>query len=375
MNDRMKNAMIGIFVLSAFVIVIYIFLFLHPSLGDEGEKVRVLFTDIDKINVGTRVTFAGKAVGEVIKIIELDDVRTGRTEHNGDIYVYELVLGIDSSIKIYNTDVISARTSGLLGEKSISIDPQPLKPGQKLEVVTGKILYAENVGSVEETFKEFKQVADKFDVALDSFTDTLHEIREKKIWDNVANVVENLSEVTSKLNDNWPDIDESISNIAASSANVREVTDNVREGKGTLGGILTKDDLYLKTSSLLSKGEVAMDDINHYGVLFHLDKGWQRVRARRMNLMHKLSSPQEFRNFFNDEVDMVSTSLARVSMILDQSCEYPVNAHIMENGQFKKVFAELLRRVKDLEDSLEMYNTQLNDYEVKKTELTGNCCY
>ena len=371
MSEQAKNALLGVFILSAFAVVVFIFLFLHPSLGDKGQLIRVRFTDIDKINVGTRVTFAGKSIGEVDKIIELEDIRQGRTEYKGDVYVYELVLLVDSGLKIYNTDSISARTSGLLGEKSISIDPQPPKPGQELRIVNKEILYAGQVGSVEDTFKEFKEVADKFDVALDSFTDTLHEIREKKIWDNIATTVENLSEISTKFNESWPEVDTAIANFSATSVNIKEISDNVREGKGTIGRLISKDDMYLRATSLLSKGETVMDDVNHYGIFFHHDKRWQRLRARRMNLMQKLSSPQEFRNYFNDEIDQVSTSLSRVSMLLDKTSEFPMCPFIMDNNEFHKVFAELLRRVETLQESLKMYNTQLMECEVQQTELVA----
>lgn len=364
--------MIGIFVASAFAIVVYIFLFLHPTLGDEGQRIRVRFTDIDKINIGTRVTFAGKPVGEVIEIIPLEDVRTGRTEYRGDVYVYELILSIDSGLKIYNSDVISARTSGLLGEKSISIDPQPPKAGQKLIIVNKDILYAENVGSVEETFREFKEVADKFDTALDSFTDTLHEIREKKIWDNIADTVENLSLITGDFYESWPTIEKAIENLGNTVSNTNDITLNIREGKGTLGELLSREDMYLRLTSLLSKGETVMDDINHYGILFHLDKGWQRLRARRMNMLQKLCTPQQFRNFFNDEIDMISTSLARVAMVMEMSNEYPMCPYIIETCEFQKVFAELLRRVEGMEEALKMYNIQLMECEVKQTEVIGD---
>lgn len=109
-----------------------------------------------------------------------------------------------------------------------------------------------------------------------------------------------------------------------------------------------------------------MDDVNHYGILFHNDKRWQRLRARRMNLMEKLKTPQEFRNFFNQEVDQVSTSLARVNMVLEKAGKYP---YCVQDHEFRKVYTELLRRVSSLEDSLEMYNTQIIEPDVQKTEL------
>ncbi|MGA8164899.1 MAG: MlaD family protein [Waddliaceae bacterium] len=367
MSDQMKNLLIGIFVSGALGIIIFMILFLHPYIGDEGQVLRVRFPDINKVTVGTRVSFAGKPIGEVMWIRPLEDVRLGRTEHKGEIYVYELGLGIDSGIKVYNTDKISVHTSGLLGEKSIAIDPEPLQPGQELRVVNKEILYAADTGSLEDTFKEFKKVAEKIDTTLDTIHEALQELEEKDVWENLATTVENMNNITTRLADSWDDVDDSIANAAKTVNNVLGITEKMKGGEGTIGKLLTTEDFYLRTTSLLSKGETIMDDINHYGILFHLDKGWQRLRARRMNLLQKLQSPQEFRNFFNDEINRVSTSLSRVSLLLDKSeCYYP---YLMENCEFQKVFSELMRRVNGLEEELKMYNIQLMECQVKQTEL------
>ena len=93
------------------------------------------------------------------------------------------------------------------------------------------------------------------------------------------------------------------------------------------------------------------------------------MRARRANLMEKLQTPQEFRNYFNDELDQISTSLSRVSMVLDkvQFCECGNN--LCDNPEYNKVFAELLRRFDTMEESLKMYNDQVREPEFRKTEL------
>jgi len=338
MSDQMKNMMIGIFVIAAFSIIVFMLMFLHPYIGDEGQILRVRFTDIDKVSVGTRVLFAGKPIGEVVNIKEIEEARLQRKERKGDIYVYELELAVDSDVRIYNTDKISLRTSGLLGEKSVSIDPEPPEPGQTLRQVNGEIIYAEQVGSVEDTFAEFKQVADRVDQALDQVSEALTELKEGDFWENLAGTV----------------------------AATREVAENIQKGEGTLGRLLNDEDMYLKTSSVMSKAETIMDDVNHYGILFHNDKGWQRLRARRLNLLQKLSTPQEFRNYFNDEINQINTSLSRVGMVLDKTECYPC---LMDDKEFSKVYAELLRRVVDLEEALQMYNMQVVECEVEKTEL------
>jgi phospholipid/cholesterol/gamma-HCH transport system substrate-binding protein len=367
MSDQMKNLLIGLFTATALAIVVFMVLFLHPYVGDQGQILRVRFTDIDKITVGTRVLLAGKPVGEVKSIKVLDEVSDSRIEKNGDVYVYELELAVDSSLKVYNTDRISLRTSGLLGEKSVSIDPEPPQPDQKLRVVNDEILYAEGTGSVEDTFKEFKQVADKFDLALDLVIDTLQELKDRHTWENVANTIDNLSDISTRLADSWGKVDDTLTNIADTTSNTKEITAKVIEGEGTLGKIVSKDDLYLRTTALLSKGETVLDDMNHYGIMFHLDKGWQRMRSRRMNMLERLKTPQDFRNYFNDEVGQISTSLSRVGMVLDKSEKYP---NLMEDMEYRKVFAELMRKVDGLDEALKMYNIQVVDTEAKKTELS-----
>jgi phospholipid/cholesterol/gamma-HCH transport system substrate-binding protein len=366
MQDQMKNMLIGIFVITAIAIIVFMVMFLHPYSGDQGQLVRVRFTDIDKVSVGTRVTFAGKPVGEVVKVEVLDEVRLGRTERKGDVYVYELTLAVDTNLKIYNTDRLSLRTSGLLGEKSISIDPQPLRPGQKLRLVNDEIIYADGTGSVEDTFNEFQKVADKLDKALDLVTETLQELKDRGVWENIANTAENINDISTRLSEKWNEVEDTIVNLSETSNITREITNKINMGEGTIGRLVSSDDLYLRTNSLLSKGETVMDDMNHYGLFYHLDKGWQRIRARRLNLLHKLRCPQEFRNYFNDEVNQITTSLSRVSMVLDQSEYYPC---LMDDREYQKVFAELMRRVESLDESLKMYNNQVMENEVKKTEL------
>jgi phospholipid/cholesterol/gamma-HCH transport system substrate-binding protein len=398
MPDQAKNMLIGIFVVSACAIVIFVLMFLHPSVGDEGRILRIRFANIDKISLGTRVTFAGKPVGEVVGITELPDADTERKPINGRVYVYELTLRVDSGVNVFNTDEVSARTSGLLGEKSVAITPGAPQPGEELRRVNNEVIYANESGSVEETLKNFKDLSDKVEIALDSFIDAMTTMKDNKFWENLSKTAENTSSITASLNNKkqwsetlanvhklsgkanktWDKLDVFVSDIdkAALSANTaienaNLVIENVHKGEGTIGRLLVKDDIYLKTNSLLSKAEVTLNDVNHYGVLFHLDKGWQRLRARRLNLMQKLSTPQEFRNYFNDEVDSINTSLSRVAMIMEQvdTQSGPGCYDFLQNNEFSKVYRELLRRVATLEEEIRMFNQQVVDNSVYETEL------
>lgn len=377
--------MIGIFVLAAFAIIISIMLFLHPNIGDDGQILRVRFADIDKISPGTRVNFGGKPIGEVLEIKEIRKENGDRIERDGIIYAYELTLALDSNFPIYQTDEITSKTSGLLGERSVLITPMPAKKGYPLERVKGQILYAEEGSSIESSLKEFKALSNKIETSLDGIIEILNTLKEQKVWENMATIMENIADITTSLNQpekyqailngtnailqnleettiaiNQPQkITKIIDNVFDTSVNISEMTNIAKTGEGSLGKILVKDDFYLRLSSLLSKGEVVLDDMNHYGVLFHLDKGWQRLRARRLNLLSSLSNPQEFRNYFNDEVDAITTSLERISMVIEHTTNSCSCWNLWQNPEYVKVYGELLRRVTMFEENLQMYNRQV----------------
>jgi phospholipid/cholesterol/gamma-HCH transport system substrate-binding protein len=393
MADQAKNILIGLFVVAAGAVIIFILLFLHPTAGDEAKILRVRFANIDKISVGTRATFAGKPIGEVVSIHEIPEAIDHRIDRHGHVYVYEVILRVDSTVNVYDSDEITAKTSGLFGEKSVAIIPIAPKPGKPLKLMNDQIIYADESGSVEEALKELRTVGQKLDIVLDGLVDALEDVRKQKIVEKIGDITGNVRDITHALNvpekwsgilDNahtltnralqsWNTVDVALNNTKQLTEDGKTLIANINQGEGSLGKILVRDDLYLQVKAIMSKMNTVADDVNHYGILFHLDKGWQRLRARRMNLLFTLSTPQEFRNYFNDEVDMISTSLSRVSMILDQTACYCPPYELIQDNEFGKVFSELLRRVAELEESLLMYNQQMIDTQNKETELTD--CY
>lgn len=386
MGASIKNALIGLFVIAAFAIIVFILLFLHPRIGDEAKTLKVRFTDIDKVNIGTRVTYAGRPVGEVIAIEEVPDARTNRIDRNGDVYVYELTLKVDSNVDVFNTDEIAVRTSGLLGERNIAIDPLPVHPGQKLYLVEDQVIYATPIEGVEDTLKKFANTTKKVDEFLDKLNDALDTMKKEEIIHNFGKTSQNLAEITGSLNqpDKWKDIlnnihtltekannswtkvDEILENANQVTLKARDFTDKADKiitktsnGEGTMGRLFVSDDLYLQLKSILQKGGTIADDITNYGLLYQSNKKWQRLNARRLDLVNRLSTPQEFNNYFNNEMNRVSTSLSKVSSVLDQMEYYPKG--LTHQPNFNQKFAELLRCVQEMEDQLKMYNTQLVD--------------
>jgi phospholipid/cholesterol/gamma-HCH transport system substrate-binding protein len=410
----LKNILIGVFVLIAFAIIIFILLFLHPSVGDNGKTLIVRLTDVDKINIGTRVTYAGLAVGEVVKIEEIPDARTKRLNYNGDVYVYQLTLHVDSSVNVYNTDVIGVHTSGLLGERNIEINPEPLQPGETLIPIGDDIIYGQPTPSLEDTLKHFSAVSEKLATLLDSLQGVVTQVKDEKIVDKVAHSMQNIVDITDALNQpekwhetvnnvaelskralhSWNAVDASLENVygltnrahqtwatvdqavhqadaamqgfRATANNAQNFTSRIdqivaytRKGEGSIGRLFMRDDLYLQLKSVLHKGDTVVNDISHYGILFQSNKQWQRLNARRLNLVGRLSTPGQFNAYFNKEIDRLSTSLSQVSITLDESPNYP--GGLLYNPEFTTRFSDVIRQVEDVENALKMYNEQLVD--------------
>jgi phospholipid/cholesterol/gamma-HCH transport system substrate-binding protein len=290
---------------------------------------------------------------------------------------------------MYNTDVISSKTSGLLGEKSVAITPKPLKAGEPLIIVNDQILFADESGGVEDTLNEIRKVTTTFDTVMISLTDSINEIKNQKIWETAGDTLRNVHDITAALNK--PDeLAETLINLRDTTArllksfdtidsilvsgqkigsNSERIVKGILEGEGSLGRILRRDEFYVNTNALLAKANTILNDINHYGLLFSSDKGWQRLRARRMNLLNQLSTPQEFRNYFNDELDQVATSLSRVSNVLEETESLGPCFNLVANSEYAKVFGELLRRVATLDESIKMFNLQLVERDLKQFEL------
>ncbi|OGN57698.1 MAG: hypothetical protein A3C42_06780 [Chlamydiae bacterium RIFCSPHIGHO2_02_FULL_45_9] len=404
MTDRVKNILIGLFVKGAFSIIIALVLFLKPTIGDGKKHLSVRFTNIAGISLGTRVTFAGKPVGEVVRIEELKNARN-EADDRGRIYLYQLTLKLDSSIDVYNSDEIAIKTTGLMGEKSIAILPKT-SFGPPAHVIHNEIVYANSIDPLENTFNEITKVAYRlekaisrldlwfddnqsfltsalrsFDGAMGQIDTVLSLIDQEKLLptirqssellnDNLSLIRTSLEEghLLQKLVSLTENLDQATDLFNTDGApllrNLHQISRDISSGSGTVGRFLTNDDFYLRVTSLMNKGETLMNDLNHYGLLYQYNKTWQKARTRKANFVKALDTPQEFRNYFEGEIDSMTTSLGRLSELMDRAGNED-RAQIAQSSAFKKDFASLMRQVQGLTDSLKLYNEEL----IAKSEL------
>ena len=396
MIDYMKNMLIGLFVVVACGLVVGIILFLEPSVGDAKETLIVRFSNINSISVGTRVMFAGKPVGEVVAIEQIPHAREQPTDELGQVYFYQLTLTIDSSVRIYNTDEVTVQTSGLLGEKSIAIIPRAPPRGVKPTLITSNTpMYAESVEPLESALNELSELSDKVEETLDkviawidqngnelgaairAFDDamteasiTLAHVNKSHLVDDIKFGIQNFSTALRDVHHTIEQMheDEVFKNLGSTlksakraSSSVETAVHNLAEGKGTLGKLFMDKETYLRLTAILSKIDTLMNDVNHYGPFFNLNKEWQRTRMKQAAFLNALRSPESFHSYFTKEVDLINTSMSRLSMLVDKAQEREERERIFQSNPFKRDFAELMRRTKELHNTLQLYNEQLNE--------------
>lgn len=306
MNGQSRNIIIGVFVLAAIVLVIWLILFLHPTVGDEEQILRVRFSNIEKVRLGTRVTFAGKPVGKVVAINQIYDAR----EHPsaaGRIFFFEVVLAIDSSIKIYTSDEVVLHTSGLFGERVIAIIPREPKPGEVATLITNQVIYAKAGDQMSDVFDMVETLADKITLAIEQITKffdeesgdlgaaitslrdamsaiaiTFSDINDEDLVVAFKDAATRFSYLVDDIDTAVCDLDEGgfFANLCQAFDRLAQSTEQLANGEGTLGRLIQDDEVYEETRELLEKATDVMETIDNYGLLFQLNKRWQREKER-----------------------------------------------------------------------------------------------
>lgn len=395
MNDQLKNFLIGIFILCGICLTVFTVLFLKPSVGDMEQILSVRFSDINRINVGTRVLFAGRPVGEVTAINQIYDARQQPTDDQGRVYFYQLTLKIDSGVKVYNTDDVSIETSGLLGEKSVSITPRAPPKGVVPLLITHQPIYADSSDPFEDAVTSFTNLSHEMQgtfkqvtnwirengtdlatavrstgSAMDGIDRTMTSINDQKVVDDVQGSLKQFQGALIDVQTAFNQLDQAeafqnagvvMQNLKNTTNSLETITTNVAQGKGTVGKLLDNDDLYLRVNAIMTKVNTLMNDVNHYGILFHLNKKWQRTRLQQVIELNALATPVEFKAYFQQEVDSINMAMSRISMLIDRADQSPERTEILHSELFERDFADLLRLTEELNDNLRLYNQQLMD--------------
>lgn len=394
--DQMKTMLIGLFVIVGIGLLVGVILFLEPASGNREQVLFVRFSNINGINSGTRVLFAGRAIGEVSAIETIPNARKQVINEMGDVYFYQLVLRIDSHIEVFNTDQVVVTTSGLLGEKSIEITPRIPPKGVIPQRVTDKTpIYAESIDTIESAFSQIHSLADTMEVAFAKLSDwidenggalgkairsfdgamaeasaVLSDVRKSQVVEAAKAMIVSMTTTSNEIESTLKQMHQEkiFDNVAVTMEHAKNIATNfdiiskeITEGKGTIGHLVMDSDMYLEVNSILTKANALMNDVNHYGLLFNLNKEWQRTRLKRATLLNALQTPQEFRAYFENEVDSINTAMARLSVLIERAENGPEREAIIKSRLFRDDFANLMRKVDMMLNNLKLYNEQLEE--------------
>jgi len=157
MRKYSMETTVGIFLVVALAAVAYLTLQLGDVtlFGDNSYALTARFTSV-----------AGLRTGNTIEMLGIDVGRVGAMTMDQENQVAVVELRIRNGIRVYDDGIASIRTSGLLGDKYISLDPggggDLLEPGSEIAeteppVDLTALIAKYAFGSVEDTSKNGKK--------------------------------------------------------------------------------------------------------------------------------------------------------------------------------------------------------------------------
>lgn len=282
MSQTRGDWIAGLFVVGAIALALWATLLVGATPDWMAGPSRVFsarFDDVTGLARETNVSIAGVAVGKVSRI-DLDGARA-RVE----------IRLTDDSVEIPVDSTVSIRSRGLLGEKVLEIHPgrsrQMLEPG-------GVITRTVSNGSIDKLVDRLTAVADDVQHVTASFRNVLggregeaaiHEIvsnarsftrdLRELIADNkehILRVATNLDSFSSDLSqlsrENGDAVTEMIGRFRDASVRLEVAIDHlaalserVDKGEGTVGRLLTDDELYREMTATVKDARAALREV------------------------------------------------------------------------------------------------------------------
>lgn len=258
-----NEAKVGLFVF----IVIIIFVVLSIRIGELSfhnkatYPMSMVFSSVEGLKPGSNLELAGVVVGKVTRIQLNKDYSATVTAE-----VYEdIMLPIDSTASI--------STKGVLGDKIITLSPGMAKSFLK---PNGNLARTEMPPSLDYLMTQLGEIATN----LADLTSSLNTaLGGEEGLSNLRGIMENLNTLTYDLKslvaDNRAQIDTTIANIDTTSGNLalltgnlnqaseglNRIVGNVESGHGTLGKLVTDDQLYTALTETITKLQMLTDNM------------------------------------------------------------------------------------------------------------------
>ncbi|MDA8773879.1 MlaD family protein [Chlamydiia bacterium] len=320
---------LGLFIALGLTVMGRMALYLRTSYSKESREIQVLFNNIERIRIGTRVSYAGKTIGEITRVEFPDNYRN--IYINDQLYPFKVTFNVDKQIPLYDTDIIKPVTSGLMGEKTITILPHTTTESQEVDYENHHFIIKPELGinelvqvATETTYElkksievihetletDFKQTtqsineisstvnktlktmftSESINLTLDNLLESSEKIKEfvtdlnkdnvteniKSVIANIESSTNNISNLLDKSNKFLETIDESSLNITDSISHILSDVNNLIEGLNNITSVNNRSEL---NEILVNVREVSRD-LSTYGLLYGNNKKWKAQKKK-----------------------------------------------------------------------------------------------
>ncbi len=286
-RKRTTETIVGVFVLAslALLLVVVILIGRRQNIFAKRYQITGEFTSVAGLQSGAEVNLAGINIGYV-QDIEFSE---------SDRVLVKMRVSTTQYERIRGDSVASIKTMGLMGDRYVEITvgtvaEPPIEPGALIRT--------------DELFE---------------FGEMLEEAR--PTLENLENAIRNISILTDELAD--PDGD-----VGTILENVKALTTAAREGKGTVGALLVRDDIYQKTSRVLDTTVETMENLREVsinakkasadfpGILQSVDASvtqFEEFAVRATDAADEIAEIAEAGHRMMDDVEAVSANLRAAS--------------------------------------------------------------
>ena len=215
---KSMETVVGLFVLTSLGLLLLLVILLgrEQKIFETHFEIIDNFDSVGGLQTGAEVQLAGIKVGFVRSITFGPDNRV------------KVIMSInrDQQDRIRQDSTASIKTMGLMGDLYLSITVgSPAKPA----IASGGVIATTEPFGFSELFEDLQPTVK-----------------------NLETVINNMAVLTGKFTASGGKLEEVIENVAI-------LTDGMRQGRGTIGALLTNDDLYKKAEQLLDTTGLTME--------------------------------------------------------------------------------------------------------------------
>jgi len=248
MATQHKNSIkLGLFVLSAFLLLISSFYFIgkNHSMFGTSFKLKARFSHINGLMEGNNILFSGIQAGTVEKISIIDDS------------TIEVSLRVDRKFMPYikKNSQVSIGTDGLIGNKVINIIRVS---GNSPLIAEGDLLETKRFNDIGDLLTTFNKTNKNAAVISEVLKNAILKVDSSPVFNLLTD-----KESATLLKSSLTNLNKSAGNINSLTYGLTSLVADIRNGKGGAGVILSDTAFASNLKECLTKFRLAVDNADH----------------------------------------------------------------------------------------------------------------